>query len=200
LHQFSAVRRFGRAMKLLVTEARGGRRHEITCAPTLSVGELKEKLSRLSGVAVDEQDLRLMGDSLCDEATLAEQGVQDRERIELVVLGGGADADASAGSAAAPIELEPAAPPPSAPSPSGGGAAASAFSGRIGAELRAVRSGLDALEKRVRSEKVHQEHFTRVLEQLDALDLDGLGDDERAAVRRERKALVLRCERLSAKV
>ena len=72
--------------------------------------------------------------------------------------------------------------------------------GRIGAELRAVRSGLDALEKRVRSEKVHQEHFTRVLEQLDALDLDGLGDDERAAVRRERKALVLRCERLSAKV
>ena len=63
-------------MKLLVTEARGGGRHEITCAPTLSVGELKEKLSRLSGVAVDEQDLRLMGDSLCDEATLAEQGVQ----------------------------------------------------------------------------------------------------------------------------
>ena len=187
-------------MKLLVTEARGGRRHEITCAPTLSVGELKEKLSRLSGVAVDEQDLRLMGDSLCDEATLAEQGVQDRERIELVVLGGGADADASAGSAAAPIELEPAAPPPSAPSPSGGGAAASAFSGRIGAEIRAVRSGLDALEKRVRSEKVHQEHFTRVLEQLDALDLDGLGDDDRAAVRRERKVLVLRCERLSAKV
>ena len=35
---------------------------------------------------------------------------------------------------------------------------------------------------------------------IDALDLDGLGDDERAAVRRERKALVLRCERLSAKV
>ena len=68
---FVVLRRFGRAMKLLVTEARGGRRHEITCAPTLSVGELKEKLSRLSGVAVDEQDLRLMGDSLCDEATLA---------------------------------------------------------------------------------------------------------------------------------
>ena len=60
--------------------------------------------------------------------------------------------------------------------------------------------GLDELEKRMRSEKLHHEHFTRVLEQLDALDLDGLGDDERAAVRRERKALVLRCEWLSAKV
>ena len=61
-----------------------------------------------------------------------------------------------------------------------------------------MRSGLDALEKRVRSEKVHQEHFTRP-RALDALDLDGLGDDERAAVRRER-GTQLRRERLSAKV
>ena len=182
-------------MKLLVTKraAPPPRDH----VRPREVGELKEKLSRLSGGG-HEQDGG-QGDSLCDEATLAEQGVQDRERIELVVLGGGTDADASAGSAAAPIE------------PSGRRRRRRRCRRRRQRRrlhlLRPDRRGaprgaqrLDALEKRVRSEKVHQEHFTRVLEQLDALDLDGLGDDERAAVRRERKALVLRCERLSAKV
>ena len=160
----------------------------------------KEKLSRLTGVAVDEQDLRLMGDSLCDEATLATPRACRT-----------ASGSSSSCSAAAPTPTRPPAPPrrrsprrrrrrASAPSPSGGGAAASACSGRIGAEL--ARGAQRARRARGAGdrEKVHQEHFTRVLEQLDALDLDGLGDDERAAVRRERKALVLRCERLSAKV
>ena len=57
---------------------------------------------------------------------------------------------------------------------------------------------LDSYEEQIRRrEAVHQELFTRLLEGLDGLNLDGLSDDERAFVRGQRKQLVQRTQAIS---
>ena len=58
------------AMKIRV--AHGARRHEVTISGSATVAELKDKLQPLTGVPAQLQDLQIMGDSLCDEASLAE--------------------------------------------------------------------------------------------------------------------------------
>ena len=72
-------------MKIRV--AHGARRHEVTIPGSTTVAELKEKLQPLTGVPPEAQDLQIMGDSLCDEASLAEQGVQNLDKLELVAAG-----------------------------------------------------------------------------------------------------------------
>jgi hypothetical protein len=56
---------------------------------------------------------------------------------------------------------------------------------------------LDTYEEQVAREGVHQELFTRLLERLDGLVLDGLSDEERALVRAQRKELVRRTQLVS---
>lgn len=73
-------------MKVIVMH--GSRRYEVSIPGSATVSELKDKLKLLSGVAAERQDLQMMGDSLCDEASLSEQGVQDRDRLQLVATGG----------------------------------------------------------------------------------------------------------------
>ena len=87
------------AMKIRV--AHGARRHEVTISGSATVAELKDKLQPLTGVPAQLQDLQIMGDSLCDEASLAEQGVQNLDKLELV--GGGSS---SVGSARPPVRAE----------------------------------------------------------------------------------------------
>lgn len=207
-------------MKVIVLH--GTKKHEIVIPGSATVSELKDKLKGLTGVAAEAQDLQMMGDSLCDEASLAEQGVQDRDKIQLVTSG--------AAAAAAPPAPEPG-PPQMQPaerrekgvrpsssskprsghsrggaspsrsrtgagaSPSGarsamgssanGGRApatasgGSSSGGGVGAlesamqALDGIGGRLNELEEQVRSRQPpHQELFTRVLEQLDSLDLD----------------------------
>ena len=61
----------------------------------------RDKLQPLTDVPAQLQDLQIMGDSLCDEASLAEQGVQNLDKLELV--GGGSS---SVGSARPPVRAE----------------------------------------------------------------------------------------------
>ena len=86
-------------MKIRV--AHGARRHEVTISGSATVAELKDKLQPLTGVPAQLQDLQIMGDSLCNEASLAEQGVQNLDKLELV--GGGSS---SVGSARPPVRAE----------------------------------------------------------------------------------------------
>ena len=62
-----------------------GRRHEILIAGTASVADLKEKIKAGMGVDPEHCTLEFERTALCDEMTLAEQGVQDRDRLELIV-------------------------------------------------------------------------------------------------------------------
>ena len=203
-------------MKVIVLH--GAKKHELVIPGSATVSELKDKLKALTGVAAEAQDLQMMGDSLCDEASLAEQGVQDRDKIQLVTTG--------ATAAAAPPSAPEPEPPPTQPaerrekgarssasskprsghsrggaspsrsragagaSPSGtrAGAGSSANGGRTAAGggggdggalastmqvLDGIGGRLDELEEQVKSRQApHQELFTRVLEQLDSLDLD----------------------------
>ena len=57
---------------------------EINIQGSATVADLKDKLAQLTGVPPDKQDVQMMGDSLCDEASLAEQGVQNMDRLILV--------------------------------------------------------------------------------------------------------------------
>ena len=70
-----------------VRVAHGARRHEVLIPGSTTIADLKDKLQQLTGVPAEAQDLQMMGDSLCDEASLAEQGVQDRDKLDLVTAG-----------------------------------------------------------------------------------------------------------------
>ena len=124
-----------------------------------------------------------------------EQGVQDRERLELVVAGSGPSQRGLPNAAAAG---------PTEPSADGGAhGSARKIAGPLAAvmdQLHGISSELDQMDDDVRRRKkaTHQELFTRVLEKLDGLELDGLSDEQRAEVRPVRKQLVRRCEALSA--
>ena len=93
--------------------------------------------------------LSFEGDVLADEMTLSEQGIRDRDRIEMSM----ADETTAAASA-----------------PSGNAAALDAVLDALGCR----KDALDELEQRLRQrETVHQEFFTRVLEELDSINFDG---------------------------
>eukprot|EP00966_Prymnesium_polylepis_P266786 6162946-Prymnesium_polylepis.1 len=171
-----------------------------------TIAELKEKVEKQSGISAATMELRFDGEPLADEMTLSEQGIQDRDRIEMVVTD------------------------PNAPASSG---AASGALDEALAALDGKKAAIDELEAKVRRrEPAHQELFTRVLEGLDNIELDGyvlrasrecdnprgipmyaalvglirvracaarrLSDAQRSEVRPVRKALVKRCEALSA--
>ena len=126
------------SMKLLVLA--GKERHQVQVPGSCTAAELKDKLAK-AGVPAqftgDGATLIMAGDELCDEMTLAEQGVQDRERLEL----------------RAPA-------PPAAPAP--GGPMSEALS-----QIQAIELNLDELQAKLRaSQNVHQEYFTRVLESV----------------------------------
>ncbi len=162
---------------------------DVRCAVVIpgsaTVGELKEKVEKQTGVAADTQDLRAHGESLADEMTLAEQHIQDRDRIELHVIGQDEPEEA------------PAQQQQQQPSASGGaGASALAV---VEAELSEASRLLADYEEKLRAlQPVHQEYFTRVLEKLDCLSLDALTDSQRDQVRPIRKALVAQTEKVSA--
>ena len=112
------------------------------------------------------------GEPLCDEMTLAECCIRDRDKIELARRPADGDGAAPGGSA----HLEP-----------------------VLATIEACAKQLDEYEEQVRrAQPIHQELFTRLLERLDGLNLDGLSEDERAFVRGQRKGLVQRTEAVSA--
>ena len=129
-------------MHLLV--ASPSQRVAVVIQASATVWELKEKVEKQAGIKASEQELRFLGEALADEMTLAEQGIQDREKIELVLIKAHVDA-------------------------LGGGALVSAQF----AVLQAIASKLDHLETKVASERVHPEVVTRVLEELDNVQLDG---------------------------
>eukprot|EP00320_Phaeocystis_rex_P006915 CAMPEP_0119080450 /NCGR_PEP_ID=MMETSP1178-20130426/112023_1 /TAXON_ID=33656 /ORGANISM="unid sp, Strain CCMP2000" /LENGTH=234 /DNA_ID=CAMNT_0007063051 /DNA_START=26 /DNA_END=730 /DNA_ORIENTATION=+ len=206
-------------MKIRV--AHGARRHEVMIPGSTTVADLKDKLQQLTGVPAEAQDLQIMGDSLCDEASLEEQGVQNLDKLELVAAGAGSPAAArvpsqGARSSAAPsgsADLRPdstgAAEGDSASyrhaassrdaSPKPGGGSSSAPLAAALRTLDGVVAELDTMDSQVRTRApLHQELFTRLLERMDCLELDSLSDSERAEVRPVRKALVQRCEALSA--
>lgn len=175
-------------MQLLVLNS--GTRCSVVIPASASVFELKEKVAQQTRVPADQQDLRLGGESLCDALSLAEQHVQNRDRLELVIVGRGqpsrsaadgrAEAEAATGAAKEVAvqqqqQLE------------------EAF-----CQLDRLTTEADALEAQIGgAQKVHQELFTRVLEGLDCLALDGLTEAQRDVIRPVRKALVKRTEALS---
>jgi len=67
------------AMKVLVLCE--GTRHQVQIAGTQSAGELCAKLEPLIGIAAESMTLTLGREPLCLELPLAEQGVQDRDRL-----------------------------------------------------------------------------------------------------------------------
>lgn len=145
------------AMKVLVLYE--GARHQVQIAGTQSAGELCAKLEPLNGIAAESMTLTLGREPLCHELPLAEQGVQDRDRLTC-------SRHAAATSASAVLE--------------------SAMQ-----EVEACSAALDELGAKVAAaQPPHQEHFTRILEQLDAICLDGLDEDERGVIRPMRKAQV----------
>jgi len=157
--------------KMHILVASSKQRVAVVIAGSATVWELKEKVEKQADIKAGDQELRLHGEVLADEMTLSEQGVQDRDRIELVVV--------KAGAAEAP--------------PSAG-------VGTLVAKLQASERKLDELAAKVAaSESVHQEFFTRILEEIDNLDLDGLTSAQRDEVRPMRKALVKRCDEESAR-
>ena len=165
-------------MHLLI--ANNSTRVAIVAAPTATIHDCKEKVAaqtaKPNGTTewpTEVQELRLNGQVLMDELTLAECGIKDRDRIELVRFepaGGGGN---KRGQSAA---LEPAI-----------------------AKLTACAETLDGFEARMRQkEPVHQELFTRLLEQLDGITTEDLSDEERAFIRTQRKELIRRTESSSA--
>ena len=145
------------AMKVLVLYE--GARHQVQIAGTQSAGELCAKLEPLIGIAAESMTLTLGREPLCHELPLAEQGVQDRDRLTC-------SRHAAATSASAVLE--------------------SAMQ-----EVEACSAALDELGAKVAAaQPPHQEHFTRILEQLDAICLDGLDEEERDVIRPMRKAQV----------
>ena len=95
--------------------------------------ELKEKVQKQTKVKAELMTLSLHGEVLCDELTLSEQQVADRDRIELTV----------------------GALPPPAPG-GGSGEGAAALNAALSA-LDAVALQLDTLQRQVGAEEdVHQ--------------------------------------------
>ena len=117
-------------MKLLVLHE--GRRHQILIPGTASVAELKEKIQVATQVDAEQQRLVFEHSDLCDEMTLAEQGVQDRDRVDMVALSSKELKHTLASIAEIAAEVE----------------------GLVGSA-------------------VHEELFTRLLEKLDAVSLQG---------------------------
>lgn len=140
--------------------------------------ELKEKVAKQTvkpGGSTDwpaeTQELSLNGEVLADEMTLVECNVKDRDRLLL------ARAQPDAGPGGLPSEA-------------------------LESALHAISecaAQLDTFEAQMASRQaVHQELFTRLLERLDGLTLDGLSDEERTLVRAQRKELVQRTQIVSA--
>ena len=168
-----------------------GLRVTVTVPGTCTVYDLKEKVqdkttpldgrSTTPAWPVDTQEFIFNGKPLQDELTLAECGIVDRDRIELARR-------------------------EAAPKAEGGEWAGQWAGGGQSAALDAVIAALDKCANQLEefSTKVgnrtfvHQELFTRLLEQLDGLSLDGLSDEEKTFVRGQRKMLVKDCEALSA--
>ena len=145
-----------------------------------TVYELKEKVAKQAARPngggslwpADIQELLLDGEPLPDEMTLAECCVRDRDRIELRKR----EEQPSGGAASASAALEP-------------------LLGQVDACAQLLAGYESQLARR---EPVHQELFTRLLERLDSLSLDGLTDEERAFARTQRKELVRRTQEVSA--
>ena len=155
-------------------------RTAVVIAASATVLELKEKVAKQTAAPgrppeypADQQVLLLNGEVLCDEMTLAEHGVRDRDRIQL-----------------AKQQQEP---PPQA---NGGGANVGSASLEAAlTSLEKVAKDLDGYDVSVANRvSVHQELFTRLLESLDGIELTGLSEEERALVRKQRKDLVRRTE------
>lgn len=126
-----------------------------------TVLELKEKVAKQTAGPgpkhqqwpVEEQLLLLRGEPLADEMTLGEQGIVDRDRIELQRIKD------------TPLDNVAARSDESYP----GAALTVAGQFLIDAEEQLLE-----LEAQVNAgQSVHQEHFTRLLERLDGVVLDG---------------------------
>jgi hypothetical protein len=164
-------------MHILVTNC--ATRCAVVIQGSATIYELKEKVAKQTNGTwpVEKQDLYLRGDPLADEMTLSEQGIADRDRIELRSVSSDAAAAAPSG---------------------GSGTATTAFDNVI-AQIDHAAQELDVLRQQVeRSEYVHQEYFTRLLEALDTLALETLTEQQRADVRPRRKAVVRQVEEVSA--
>ena len=159
-------------------------RTAIVIQGSATVYELKEKVARQTSTAkkqtdwpADEQVLLLNGEVLCDEMTLVECGLQDRDRIQLERL-------------APPQQQQQQQQEQS-------GVGSSALLAALNS-LEQVAKLLDGHDVQLHNgEPVHQEYFTRLLESLDGITLDGLSEEERTLVRKQRKELVLRAEACS---
>ena len=155
--------------------------------------ELKEKVAKQtagpknpSPYTADRQQLLLQGEELADELTLAEQGVRDRDRIELR-LRTPENAD--------PQQVSGYGHSSSSSAAHSSGNFGSSSLERALTSLEQVAKALDGHDVQIANrDHVHQEYFTRHLEALDSIDLGGLNDEERALVRKQRKELVKRCE------
>ena len=196
---------------------------------TATVRNLKEKVAAQTRKGstiewpVDEQELRRNNEVLCDEMTLVEHNVVDRDRIELRRLGGSSEADeALAAQRRAAADREAQILKFSAVAEKnrkeaekqgkgghvlggGGGGGAAASDGGAGAKEAVVRQLLSAAEllakheqKVIARQPVHEEYFTQLLERLDGITLDGLSDADRDDMRAKRKELVRRVEQVSA--
>ena len=156
-------------------------RTAIVIAGSATVFELKEKVARQTSTAKKQTDwpatdqvLFLNGEVLCNEMTLVECGLRDRDRIELQRL-----------------------VPPQQQQQHQSGVGSSALEAAL-TSLEQVAKLLDAHDVQLLNrEPVHQEYFTRLLESLDGITLDGLSEEERTLVRKQRKELVLRAEACS---
>lgn len=155
----------------------------LTVPGTLTVYDLKEKVSEKtcqpgksqSEWPADDCELIFNGAPLPDEMSLAECCIKDRDRIELARR---------------------------APEPSAGGGGHTAGTTALEPLLTVIDACAKQLDDYVaqigQRQFVHQELFTRLLERLDGLSLDGLSDEERSFVRGQRKSLVKRCEEVSS--
>ena len=169
-------------MKLLVSNA--STRAVVTIEGTATGWDLKTKVSTQTNGTwpTERQLLQLRGEAIADELTLAEQGVLDRDRIELC------DASQVTGEAAAD----------GADVAASDGPGSDVLVERAFMVMDATEKSLAELTQQVEQQHyVHQEHFTRLLEKLDTLMLEGLSDEARALVRPQRKALARRIEEIS---
>jgi hypothetical protein len=156
-------------------------RTAVVIAASATVLELKEKVAKQTAAPgkrpeypADQQVLVLNGEVLCDEMTLAEHGVRDRDRIQLA--------------------KQQQDPPPQAFGGSGGNVGSSSLEAAL-TSLEKVAKDLDGYEVSIANrQSVHQELFTRLLESLDGIELEGLSEEERSLVRKQRKDLVRRTE------
>ena len=167
-------------MQLLVSNQEV--RTAVIIAASATVFELKEKVAKQTtakgkptAYPAEQQVLLLNNEELADELSLAAQGVRDRDRIMLK------------------LRL----PEPQAGSAAPDGAASSELEHAL-TSLETVARALDGHEVQLQARQpVHQELFTRLLESLDGINLDGLSEEERALVRKQRKELVKRTEQVS---